>query len=147
PKAAGKLVKCCNPQCLVPIFSAPAIKKFEPVAPPPPPARKLPWLYIAGGLAAAGIAGVCVVIMNQTGPTELPPIVSSNTNENGAPKIDPVPDQNPNAARENPDDPGRTPENAGNDPPPAAQKLSRDALQQLAELSTKIPKLQKLLYW
>ncbi len=75
PKAAGKLVKCCNPECLVPIFTAPAIEKKQPVAPPPKPKSKIPWLYIVGGVAAAGIAAACIWIMNQKGPEEIPPIV------------------------------------------------------------------------
>jgi hypothetical protein len=74
PKAAGKLVKCCNPQCLVPIFTAPAIEKKQPVAPPPKPKSKIPWLYVVGGIVVAGIAGACIWIMNQEGPREIAPV-------------------------------------------------------------------------
>ena len=73
PKFAGKLVKCCNPQCMVPVFTAPQIEKPVVVAPPPPPKKKLPWLYIVGGLCAAAIAVTCVVIMNRPGVTEIAP--------------------------------------------------------------------------
>ena len=38
PKAAGQQVRCCNPECLVPVFTAPHIEK-APEPPPPPWAR------------------------------------------------------------------------------------------------------------
>jgi hypothetical protein len=74
PRSAGKLVKCCNPQCMVPVFTAPPIEKPVVVAPPPPPKKKLPWMYIIGGICAVAIAATCVVVMNQPGVTELPPL-------------------------------------------------------------------------
>ncbi|HUG93048.1 MAG TPA: hypothetical protein VML55_19565, partial [Planctomycetaceae bacterium] len=56
-KAAGREVRCANPKCLVPIFSAPAIEKAaepEPEAPPKP-------RFTTGMLA--GISGVGLVII------------------------------------------------------------------------------------
>lgn len=73
-KAAGKQVKCCNPQCMVPLFTAPALEKKEVVAPPRPPKKKIPWLYIGGGIAFAAIAGASIYFMQDHGPTELPPL-------------------------------------------------------------------------
>jgi hypothetical protein len=144
PKAAGKLVKCCNPQCLVPVFSAPAVKKEQPAAAPPPPKKKLPWLYIVGGMVAAGIAAVCIVVMNQTGPSELPPLP---TNATGG-----------KVAVQNGEGDGVAKPEAGNhaggnkvaaDGAAANDKegqIRRDALERLAELSPKIPNVQKSLY-
>jgi hypothetical protein len=73
PRSAGKLVKCCNPQCMVPVFTAPQTEKPVVVAPPPQPKRKLPWMYIIGGICAVAIAATCIVVMNQPGITEIPP--------------------------------------------------------------------------
>jgi hypothetical protein len=73
PKFAGKLVKCCNPQCMVPVFTAPKIEKPVVVAPPPAPKKSLPWMYIIGGLCAVAIAATCIVVMNRPGVTEIPP--------------------------------------------------------------------------
>lgn len=56
PKAAGQQVKCCNPKCLVPIFSAPPPPKVE--APPPPPPKKSPVaLYAIIGVLVVGGGG------------------------------------------------------------------------------------------
>lgn len=71
-KAAGKLVKCCNPECMVPTFTAPAIKKEAPPV-PPPPKKKLPVLYILLGVAAAAIVGASIWLNKQTGVNDLPP--------------------------------------------------------------------------
>src|SRR5262249_17821400 len=145
PKAAGKLVKCCNPQCLVPVFSAPAFKKEQPVAAPPPPKKKLPWLYIVGGALAAGIAAVCIVVMNQTGPSELPPLPTTNVpgekhglNEGAG----------GNAAKQEEGNHagGDKVAAAGADANDADRNVRRDALEHLAELSPKIPNVQKSLY-
>jgi len=73
PKAAGKLVKCCNPNCMVPTFTAPIVKKAEPVAPPPAPKKKVPWVYVIAGAAVVIIAPVAIWFIMQTGPTEIPP--------------------------------------------------------------------------
>lgn len=75
-KAAGKQVKCCNPQCMVPIFAAPALEKKEVVAPPPPPKKNIPWLYVGGGIAAVAIAGYCIWVMQDPGLQELPPTIT-----------------------------------------------------------------------
>lgn len=39
PSAAGQDVRCSNPKCVMPVFTAPVEKKKE-VAPPPPPPKK-----------------------------------------------------------------------------------------------------------
>lgn len=59
PKAAGQSVKCANPKCLVPVFTAPAPKVEKAAPPPPPPPSRMP--LILTGLAlllAAGGAGM-----------------------------------------------------------------------------------------
>jgi hypothetical protein len=56
PSAAGKNVKCANPKCMVPVFTAPAP---EPEAPPPPPPKPKSNLLLlgAGTAAAVGLVG------------------------------------------------------------------------------------------
>lgn len=64
--AAGQAVKCANPKCLVPVFSAPKPEPVKVEAPPPPkPKRSLlmvgvitALVMIAGGVAAWMIAGL-----------------------------------------------------------------------------------------
>ena len=74
PRAAGKQVKCCNPKCMVPIFTAPAAQKKEAPAPPPEPKKSLPWLLILVGIAAVLVAAVCIyLIVFPPGPTEIGP--------------------------------------------------------------------------
>ena len=50
--AAGQNVRCANPKCVMPVFTAPVEKKKE-VAPPPPPPKKsnLPMILGISGLA------------------------------------------------------------------------------------------------
>jgi hypothetical protein len=72
PKASGKQIKCCNPKCMVPLFTAPVLEKKTVVAPPPAPKKKIPWLYIGGGLAFAAVAVVCIIVINDPGTTEIP---------------------------------------------------------------------------
>lgn len=45
--AAGKDVRCSNPKCVMPVFTAPVEKKVE--APPPPPPPKSSMLPMVGG--------------------------------------------------------------------------------------------------
>jgi hypothetical protein len=68
PKASGKQVKCCNAQCMVPLFMAPVLEKKVAVAPPPPPKKKIPWLYVGGGIVVASIVVVCVYFIQDHGP-------------------------------------------------------------------------------
>ncbi|MBS0262766.1 MAG: hypothetical protein JSS02_12500 [Planctomycetes bacterium] len=86
PKAAGKMVKCCNPKCMVPLFSGPPLPKKEVVV-KEQPKKKLPWLYIAGGVGFAVIAGVSIWFMQDQGISELPPsenvYVPGQGNSNG----------------------------------------------------------------
>jgi hypothetical protein len=51
--AAGQSVKCANPKCLVPVFTAPAPEPEQPPAPPPPPKRSL---ALVGGVTVAIMA-------------------------------------------------------------------------------------------
>lgn len=59
-KVVGHSVKCCNPQCLVPIFTVKAPKKEEP-APPPPPKPKSPIALYAGIIGAVLALGAGAV--------------------------------------------------------------------------------------
>lgn len=53
PSAAGKEVRCANPKCLVPVFTAPAPEPEPVVAPPPKKSGNL----VVLGLGTAGIVG------------------------------------------------------------------------------------------
>ena len=74
----GKDVKCCNPNCTVPVFMAP--KKFgapAPIAPPPPkpkregPSKKPLIFAIVGGVALVAIVGLAVLFWPEpAGPKE-----------------------------------------------------------------------------
>jgi hypothetical protein len=146
PKAAGKLIKCCNPQCLVPVFTAPVIKKEVPVAPPPPPKKKIPWLYIGGALAAAAIAAVCIVVMNQTGPVDLPPLVPDHVVGGNHSLVDGDPDEAGKAKADLAADDGKQPplDVEGADNP--GREIVRNALQRLEVISPKIPTVSKSVY-
>lgn len=68
-KAAGQSVKCANPKCLVPLFTAPAPKVEAPHPPPPPPPRsKVPLVFgLFFGLIVAGAAGAWYAGVFDTG--------------------------------------------------------------------------------
>ncbi|MFN0054366.1 MAG: hypothetical protein ACKV0T_19490 [Planctomycetales bacterium] len=70
PKAAGQLVRCCNPKCLVPTFTVPAPKKAE-AAPTPPPAKKSPTL-LYGGIAVATLLIGGGLVWHFSGPPAPP---------------------------------------------------------------------------
>lgn len=89
PKAAGKQVKCCNPQCMVPIFAAPAAEKKGPVVAPKAPKKRLPWAYILGGLAVAGAVAAIVFLKNQKGAMEFAPIDPSQFTKTAPQNIEP----------------------------------------------------------
>lgn len=66
-EAAGKPVKCANPQCLVPVFVAPAPE--APPAPPPAPKSQGPGVAVWGGGAVALVligGGVAYFFATQT---------------------------------------------------------------------------------
>ena len=60
PTAAGQNVRCANPKCVMPVFTAPAEKKKEAPPPPPPPKRSnLPMILgITGAIVLMFAAGV-----------------------------------------------------------------------------------------
>ncbi len=146
PKAAGKLIKCCNPQCMVPIFTAPVIKKEVPVAAPPPPKKKLPWLYLVGGVAAAAIAAVCIFVMNQTGPTQLPPILPEGASRGNAAAADGNADGGGKASKEVTTEDGKQSPAGSESPEDARREIVQDALDRLSEMARKIPREHKSLY-
>src|SRR5262249_16223846 len=131
PKAAGKLVKCCNPECMVPIFTAPVVEKKQVPAPPPKPKSKLPW-YIVGVVVVAGIAGASIWFKNQQGPMEIradPRFVNRATPVDGSrPDGEQDPDIGANQKKnEDPD---------GKDAAAIArQQIVTDAVDHLVELS------------
>lgn len=54
PEAAGKSVKCANPKCLVPVFTAPAPEPEKP--PPPPPTKPKRNIFVVAGATVAVMA-------------------------------------------------------------------------------------------
>jgi len=71
PSAAGKSVKCANPKCHVPIFTAPA-PKVEAPPPPPPPSKRNP--LVLGAITAVvvlAISGVIYVISSRPSNSSL----------------------------------------------------------------------------
>lgn len=97
-KGAGHDVKCHNPDCLVPIFTAPAIEKKEVVA--EPESSGLPvWMYgaIAGVVIALGIGGY-FLFFNKPPINDADKPIAIIPPKNGADPIDkvekdPVPDE------------------------------------------------------
>jgi len=136
PKSAGKQVKCCNPQCMVPIFTAPVIEKQERVVAPPPPKKTLPWLYLVGGVAAVAIAAVCIVVMQDQGPTEIapPPLPVYGTTNTGDNKAAGDGNEKPGDKTNGPDQ-TEGPKSADQ----ARQDLIKRSLQRMIEVSFNIP--------
>lgn len=68
PTAAGQNVRCANPKCVMPVFTAPAPKPKEAPAPPPPPpkASNLPMIGAITLLAVALFAGGLYLTLFQT---------------------------------------------------------------------------------
>lgn len=113
PAVAGKEVKCPNPQCLMPIFTAPEIKKE---APPPPKKSLITPLNLAlFGILLVAIGGgvfYAFVLNEPQKKDEVPPFTPGGNT--------PIADNN--------QDP-ETPEPENNDPPPPP-KISIPELQQ-----------------
>ncbi|HEY2251061.1 MAG TPA: hypothetical protein VGH74_08365 [Planctomycetaceae bacterium] len=135
-KAAGKQVKCCNPQCMVPIFTAPAPEKKEVVAPPPPPKKKIPALYVAGGFIAIALGAYYVWLQVQPPPVqEFAPIVTGEYKS----QLDPN-DQAASDHKNNGQPDGADAKNQGpQDPEKVRQQIVKQALVRMLEVSPKIP--------
>ncbi|MCA8987235.1 MAG: hypothetical protein KDA78_06325 [Planctomycetaceae bacterium] len=79
PAAAGKEVKCPNPECLVPIFTAPEEEKVE-VAPPKKPIFTPTLIFSIVAVMALLGAGIFFFMQQnktQNGGNELPPLVNN----------------------------------------------------------------------
>jgi len=89
-KVQGHAVRCCNTQCMVPVFTVKAPKREEP---PPPPAAKpkspLP-LYLGGGILLAGVAGGLLYYLNSIKAPEqmpaLPPVAGAGNSAGKVPE-------------------------------------------------------------
>lgn len=76
PKAAGQPVRCCNPECLVPVFNAPKIEKPEAPPPPPPPKRSSVPMYIGVTVVTLIVcAGVVWYLVNSDDALQTQPEV------------------------------------------------------------------------
>jgi hypothetical protein len=134
PKASGKQIKCCNPKCMVPLFTAPVLEKKEVVAPPPARRKKIPWLYILGGLAVAAIVVVCVIVMNDEGPTELGEAIEYEPKSNS---------ESPASTNVNTGAPTETTTGAEQSPDAARNAIVKQALARMLEVSTNIPEQRR----
>ena len=148
PKAAGKQVKCCNPQCMVPIFSAPALEKKEVVAPPPKKKKKIPWAYVGAGILVAGLVSYFVWLKMQ-GPG-IQDIAADNTkfyvpgsSSNGSPAAD-------NGTKNGASDGGKTnnPDKVDGprDTEQIRQEIIKQALERILEVSFKTERHRKDLW-
>lgn len=72
PTAAGQNVRCANPKCVMPVFTAPAEKKKEvPPPPPPPKPSNLPMIFGITGAAVLLIgAGIFFAFLPSNKPKE-----------------------------------------------------------------------------
>ncbi|MCG6154324.1 zinc ribbon domain-containing protein [Rubinisphaera margarita] len=95
PAVAGKEVRCPNPDCLMPVFVAPEIKKEAPPPPPKPIVTPVRVFALAAVLVMGGIAGY---FYSQLPPAEPPApeddplIVTPNVNQNVSPVATTTPD-------------------------------------------------------
>lgn len=145
PKLAGHQVKCCNPKCLVPIFTAPAPKKVE--APPPPPAKKKSPVAIYAGIIGLVLVVGGVAVWQLSGPPARPAGRTSPT---------PMPNQLPGigggtsldqAAAGNPENPETGDPNAKAVAPRVEVdpkvELTRQALKKLVDAAFNAPPIRK----
>ncbi|MFG0297466.1 MAG: hypothetical protein ACF8PG_16280 [Maioricimonas sp. JB045] len=93
-KQQGKDVKCSNPKCLMPVYTAPEPEKdeTEDEAPAANWTTRIFW-GVAGTAALAGLITVYMVVFNaevdETDPLDIPPIVSSTNDDEEDPLLDP----------------------------------------------------------
>ena len=68
PTAAGQEVRCANPKCVMPIFTAPSDKKDEPTRPIAPPKKsKLPLAIVVIVLLLLGVGGGAFFFLSPKG--------------------------------------------------------------------------------
>ena len=138
-KAAGKQVKCCNPQCMVPIFTAPAPEKKEVVAPPPKPKMQIPPLYIGAAVVVLALGGYFVYLKMQPEPIkEMPPIITGEYKSNPGPG-----DQAADHKNTGQPDGTDTKDQGPLDPQKARQQIVKQALVRMLEVSPKIESQRK----
>ncbi|MFG0334053.1 MAG: tetratricopeptide repeat protein, partial [Maioricimonas sp. JB049] len=86
-KQQGKDVKCCNPECLVPVYTAPEPEPEEPEdeAPAANWTTRIFW-GVAGTALVAGLITVYMVVFNaeveEIDPRAIPPVAGNNDGEN-----------------------------------------------------------------
>ena len=83
-KQAGRDVKCCNPECMVPVFKAPALAKADE-GPPPEKGMSGTMLTVAA-VAVAAVVGGALYVFVLKGPGDKPkdivaPIAKTQTDE------------------------------------------------------------------
>lgn len=143
PKAAGQAVKCCNPQCLVPVFTAPAPEK-KPAPPPPPPPKKPIALYAAiGGTVVAAIA---VGLYFAFGNPQPDPSIGQPISVPGKKPVDPgtsVADGDPTKTSDKTDN-GKNATNPPEvDPAKARQEVIKQSLRDIVSAALGTPDVRK----
>lgn len=83
-QAAGKDVRCANPECLVPIFTAPALEKKVVQQEPAKKGVSGP-VVMVGGLALVALLGfgLWYFLIRQDAPAEMPPLITSAPGSGG----------------------------------------------------------------
>lgn len=72
PKLAGKDVKCCNPECMVPVFKAPPLPKKEVPVEEKPQGMSLASKITMGVLGVIAVIGAGIVYSIMTGEDDKP---------------------------------------------------------------------------
>ena len=103
-KAAGKEVKCSNPDCLVPLFTAPPleVKEKEVVEEPEPPTKRLSLGVLIGlvGLLAVVVGGIVIFVFKQDQPPSDGPGPPPSLADNDLKPTNPGGETDPNNKKE-----------------------------------------------
>ena len=87
-KVQGHAVRCCNTQCMVPVFTVKAPKREEIPAPQAPKPKSPIPLYVGGGVLLAGLVGGLLYYLNSIkAPDQLPALPPVAGSGNTASKV------------------------------------------------------------
>ena len=135
-KVQGHSVRCCNPKCMVPVFTVKVPKREEPPPPPPvQPKSPLP-MYAVGGLALLGLVGGLLYYLNSIKAPEQMPALPPIARQEGR-----VPELNEDQLPENAGQPTAEPKAA--DPAAVLAADLKDSQNRAIEASLKAPAAKK----
>lgn len=143
PSAAGQNVKCANPKCVMPVFTAPAEKKKEAPPPPPPPKpSNLPLIFGITGVAVLLIgAGIFVAFLPSNKPQakqlteEEKQLLAEMAGGNKTSNKTAIPGTNSVAPDAGLATPNTGKKEGGGDKSPAGQDLIKSVLKQMKDSS------------